>query len=170
MLYSPVPLAGWYPFWDCFLFGHELPMRDLPQIAWSSAKFGQLRGHYSKEKILRYRSESSQRNGEDSLTGRCRQQPESVWQCLSIHWSSVKSNFCSGLFPKSQSRPNVRWNSRKWPSATNYRRDRSSGDDGCRRGHASLGTVETNRPWHGAVDRSPTDRPRWSQSVASHEG
>jgi Zn-dependent protease len=44
------------------------------------------------------------------------------------------------------------------------------GDDECRRGHASLGTVETNRPRHGTMDRSPTDGPRWSQSVASHEG
>src|SRR5438132_11224854 len=66
-----------------------------------------------KEKILRYRSESSQRNGEDSLTGRRSQQPERAWQRLSIHCSSVKSNFCSGLFTKSQNRPNVRQNSRK---------------------------------------------------------
>jgi hypothetical protein len=47
------------------------------------------------------RSESGQRNGEDSLTDRCRQQPERAWQRLSIHCSSVKSNFCSGLFTKS---------------------------------------------------------------------
>src|ERR1700745_3747659 len=49
----------------------------------------------------------------DSLTGRCSQQPERAWQRLSIHCSSVKSSSCSGLFTKSQSRPNVRQNSRK---------------------------------------------------------
>jgi bifunctional DNase/RNase len=59
------------------------------------------------------RSESSQRNGEDSLTGRRSHQPERAWQRLSIHCSSVKSSSCSGLFTKSQSRPNVRQNSRK---------------------------------------------------------